>query len=172
MSDNLPKSPEENTEEAAVELPLGPIGEKLSASGFSVEACEADATGKETIRVAGKDLLAVAGHLKNQLKFDLLVSVAGVDWKDHRESVAHVYSLATNEYLTIKTGATDSEVVPSLTPVWPAADWHERESFDLMGIQYEGHQDLRRILMPVDWIGHPLRKDYVENDPRLVWNHR
>ena len=57
-------------------------------------------------------------------------------------------------------------------PIWHAADWHERESYDLLGIHYDGHTNLTRILMPNDWLGHPLRKDYKVNDPRLVWNER
>ncbi|MCA9807560.1 MAG: NADH-quinone oxidoreductase subunit C, partial [Cyanobacteria bacterium HKST-UBA06] len=52
------------------------------------------------------------------------------------------------------------------------ADWHEREAYDLFGIQFDGHPNLKRILMPDDWVGHPLRKDYTVDDPRLVWNER
>jgi NADH-quinone oxidoreductase subunit C len=95
-----------------------------------------------------------------------------VDHKTHRESVIHLYSTEINHYLILKTPAGEEDWVPSVCSVWPAANWHERESYDLMGIDYVGHPDLTRILMPVDWLGHPLRKDYEENDPRLVWNKR
>jgi NADH-quinone oxidoreductase subunit C len=54
--------------------------------------------------------------------------------------------------------------VPSLVSIWRTADWHEREAFDLVGVYFEGHPDLRRILLPEDWVGHPLRKDYVEQE--------
>jgi NADH-quinone oxidoreductase subunit C len=71
----------------------------------------------------------------------------------------------------MKVNAVD-EHVSSLTPVYPAADWHEREAFDLFGIVFDGHPNLKRILMPSDWIGYPMRKDYKVTDPRLVWNER
>jgi NADH-quinone oxidoreductase subunit C len=72
----------------------------------------------------------------------------------------------------LKVTANGADESPSLYPVWPAVDWHEREAYDLLGIHYIGHPDLRRILMPTYWLGHPLRKDYKEEDPRLVWNRR
>jgi NADH-quinone oxidoreductase subunit C len=100
------------------------------------------------------------------------VSVTGVDLKTHRESVYHLYSTETYTYLVVKIAADANEHSPSLYPVWPAVDWHERESYDLLGIHYDGHPNLVRILMPDDWLGHPLRKDYTEDDPRLVWNRR
>lgn len=132
-----------------------------------------DAIGVEMIDVAAGDLLEVARFLKSdsRCRFDLLVSVTGIDWKDRLESVVHLYSTETYKKLVVKTTAVD-EHVPSLMPVWTAADWHERETYDLLGIIYDGHPNLVRILMPADWIGHPLRKDYKVTDPRLVWNER
>jgi NADH-quinone oxidoreductase subunit C len=138
-----------------------------------IEHLGKDASGVEMIRVAPKDLLAVAGLLKDNPKsrFDLLVSVTGVDWKDRLEAVYHVYSTETHQSVALKVTAED-EHIPSITPVWPAANWHERETFDLLGIIFDNHPDLTRILMPSDWIGYPLRKDYKVTDPRLVWNER
>jgi NADH-quinone oxidoreductase subunit C len=109
--------------------------------------------------------------LRDQADFDLLLSCSGVDWKDRLESVYHLYSTKTHKYVALKVTA-ENEHSPSLTPVWPAADWHERETYDLVGIHYDGHPNLTRILMPIDWLGHPLRKDYKVDDPRLVWNER
>jgi NADH-quinone oxidoreductase subunit C len=73
----------------------------------------------------------------------------------------HLLSIERRERLRLKVRLPGHDPrVPSVTSVWPAANWHERESFDLMGIRFEGHPDLSRILMPDDWEGHPLRKDY------------
>lgn len=66
----------------------------------------------------------------------------------------------TREFCIRVETARDNAVIPSVADVWPAADWHEREAFDLMGVRFDGHPDLRRILCPDDWEGHPLRKDY------------
>jgi NADH-quinone oxidoreductase subunit C len=73
----------------------------------------------------------------------------------------HMLSIARRQRLRLKLRVSGQDpVAPSVTSVWPAANWHEREAFDLMGIRFEGHPDLSRILMPDDWEGHPLRKDY------------
>lgn len=151
---------------------LGPFAQRAQDAGFSLVSAECDAVGLEMLTVDALTLPALAAFLRDVCHFDLFLSVSGVDRGDYRESAAHVYSLQTHDTLCIKTRADEQERVPSLTPVWPAANWHERESYDLMGIVYEGHPDLRRILMPADWVGHPLRKNYEENDPRLVWNRR
>lgn len=159
----------------AVEPPPPPepgvYGTQLAGTKTAVEHLGKDATGAETLRVAAADLLTAATFLRDACQFDLLVSVTGVDWKDRLESVYHLYSTHSHERLTLKVTAVE-EHVPSITPVYPAANWHERESFDLIGIVYDGHPNLARILMPSDWIGHPLRKDYKVTDPRLVWNER
>jgi len=97
--------------------------------------------------------------------------IAAVDLGDHFEAVYHLYSFAANSYLELHVAVPRSKpIVDTVSDVWPAADWHEREAFDLMGIRFEGHPDPRRILLPDDWVGHPLRKDYVdsiENHPNV-----
>jgi NADH-quinone oxidoreductase subunit C len=94
--------------------------------------------------------------------------VAAVDHGDRFETVYHLYSYASNTYLELHVAVPRAKpVVPTVCDVWPAADWHEREAWDMMGVRFEGHPDLRRILLKDDWIGHPLRKDYVD----LVENH-
>ena len=107
----------------------------------------------------------VAEYLKNdrELLFDGLMCVAGVDAKDKLVSVYNLYSYIHRHRITVKVEVTrEDPKMPSAQPVWMHADWMERESYDLLGIVYEGHRDLRRVLLPEDWIGHPLRKDYQE----------
>ena len=167
-------NPPENAVAAAPEvppIPAGEFGQLLESAKIAVKHLGPDGTGVEMIDVAPADLLRAGEILRDKGKLDLLLSCAGVDWKDRLESVYHLYSTTTHRYLALKVTAVDGHS-PSLMPVWHAADWHERETYDLMGIHYDGHTNLTRILMPSDWLGHPLRKDYKVNDPRLVWNER
>lgn len=100
----------------------------------------------------------------SRLDFAHLSLVTGLDWPEHFESVAHLVSYSHHHHLTVKVRMPKAEGeprCPSLSPVWRAADWHEREQYDMLGIIYEGHPDLRRILLAEDWEGFPLRKDYV-----------
>ena len=165
-------SAQENTTPPAVVA--GKLGALLEIQGLVIEHLGHDAKGTEMIRLNADNVLEVAQILKSHadLQFDLLLLVTGVDWKTHRESVYHLYSTVHFHSLIFKINANEREESPSLYPIWPAVDWHEREAYDLMGIHYVGHPDLRRILMPTYWLGHPLRKDYKEEDPRLVWNRR
>jgi NADH-quinone oxidoreductase subunit C len=97
---------------------------------------------------------------------------AAVEWQPHLELMYHLSSTIHRHRLVLKTRMTrwrDDQAgqlpeVPSLSGVWSAADWHEREVFDLSGVFFAGHPDLRRILCPDDWLGHPLRKDYQMPD--------
>ncbi|MFN2463872.1 MAG: NADH-quinone oxidoreductase subunit C [Candidatus Dormibacteria bacterium] len=103
-----------------------------------------------------------------RLRFTMPLFVTAVDWLDRAPRFDVVYqfrSLHLNTSLRIKVGVEDRPdglpSIPSLSGVWPGMNWLERETYDLFGIEFEGHPDQRRLLMPVDWEGHPLRKDYV-----------
>ncbi len=97
----------------------------------------------------------------DHMAFDFLSAIAGVDKGDEFEVVYIIHSYLRNHSFAIKTRVPRSGPrVPSVCDLWAAANWHERETYDLMGIIFEGHPDLRRILLPQDWEGHPLRKDY------------
>jgi NADH-quinone oxidoreductase subunit C len=105
------------------------------------------------------------------MRFDFLRSVSGVEataamvatgaYSEGFSSVYHLYSYEHGHGLTLHVDLGRDPRVRSVSDIWPAADWHEREAYDLMGIIYEGHPYPRRILLPEDWAGHPLRKDYV-----------
>jgi len=112
-----------------------------------------------------KDLSTV---LKNdsELNFDYLMCISSYDKGDSQTyGVAYnFYSITFKHYIEVRVEVEDGTPVPSVTHLWRAADWHEREAFDMMGIEFEGHPDLKRILLADDWEGHPLRKDYKEPD--------
>ena len=99
------------------------------------------------------------------LRFDFLMCLSGVDHKDVLTTVYHLWSYPRRHGFVLKVDVPrDNPVCPSVASVWSTANWQERESWDLLGIQYAGHPDLRRIMMPDDWDGHPLRKDFKEKD--------
>jgi NADH-quinone oxidoreductase subunit C len=103
----------------------------------------------------------------------MLLSVTGTDKADCFEVVYLLFSTVFNKELTLKVKLDkESPCVESLSGIYSAADWHERETYDLLGIKFNNHPNLERILLPKDWIGHPLRKDYVNKDTRLSWNER
>ncbi|HEY9687297.1 MAG TPA: NADH-quinone oxidoreductase subunit C [Coleofasciculaceae cyanobacterium] len=157
--------------EVAPPPPVGEVGKALEGAKIPFAPLGEDAVGIEMIDVAPDALLRAGKFIRDNCGFDLLLSCSGVDWKTSLQSVYHFYNTQSHQYLAIKVTAVD-ERLPSLMPVWPAADWHERETYDLFGICYDGHPNLSRILMPSDWLGHPMRKDYKVDDPRLVWNER
>ncbi len=119
-----------------------------------------------TLHVAREHLIGVATALRNDqaLRFELCSSVSGVDYlgsPNRLHSVAHLTSMTYRRRLRLETAVpVDDPHVPSLTGLYPTADWQEREAYDMFGIVYDGHPSLARILMPDDWEGHPQRKDY------------
>ena len=93
--------------------------------------------------------------------FDYLMSLSGMDLEDNLGVVYHLYSMKLKHKLVLKVFVPKTDPkVPSVEKIWRTADWHEREAYDLIGVQFEGHHNLIRILCPYDWKGHPLRKDY------------
>jgi len=138
--------------------------------------------GDTRVVIAKDKLLEAMRLLKEQRGFDLLVDVTCVDYLNYRDAPDRfglVYLLAstrTNERLTVRVFLNEPELtVPSLTPLWSGANWLEREVYDMFGIRFEGHPDLRRILMPDEFTAFPLRKDYPlqgrgerHNFPRLA----
>lgn len=119
------------------------------------------------VRVAPDAWIEVARFLRDQpdLAFDCLSNQSGLDRPadGQLEVVCHLFSYRHRHAFVIKTGTPREEPsVPTLGEVWPAANWLEREIFDLLGVDFAGHPDQRRLMMPEDWVGHPLRKDFVE----------
>lgn len=109
----------------------------------------------------GGKLLDVATFLQKEGRYEHLALITGIDYKTHLECVYNFFSYTKNQPIAIKIRLpTAGATLPSLTSLWATADWHERETYDLMGINFTGHPDLRRILLPEGWKGHPLRKDY------------
>lgn len=125
-----------------------------------------------TILVKSDDTVRACRHLKEDpdLRYDFLSDLTAVDRLGEHprfDVVYHLYSLQFKRRIRLKVQVEEGEAVPSVTSVWSTADWHEREVFDMFGISFEGHPDLRRILMPEGWEGHPLRKDYpVQASPK------
>ena len=131
------------------------------------------ALGEVTVVVGAHRYLDVMRMLRDrpELRFEMLIDLCGVDYSGHgaggREGprfavVCHLLSLSNNCRLRVRTFAVDDDfpVVPSVVDVWPAANWFEREAFDLYGIMFPGHPDLRRLLTDYGFVGHPFRKDF------------
>ena len=121
------------------------------------------ADGIPTGSVGSSEVRDVARRLKEDEGFDLLVEVFAYDTPERakRFDVVYVFHrIADNARTRVKTEVADGESVPSIVELFPSADWYEREIFDLFGVTFQGHPDLRRILLPDDWIGHPLRRDH------------
>ncbi len=131
--------------------------------------------GEVTLEIAPARIVAVCGRLKHELDFIRLSDLTAVDrypLEPRFEIVYHLHSLKRNERLRLKCGIAGDVVgaapeIDSVTPVWRAANWYEREVFDLFGVRFRGHPEMERIMLPADWEGHPLRKDYPVTGSRV-----
>jgi len=143
--------------------------EKALGEGASISA----ALGEVTVVVKAADYIQAMQTLRDDptLRFEEMIDLCGVDYSQYGEGTwdglryavtVHLLSLANNWRVRVRTFAPDDEmpIVQSITPIWRAANWYEREAFDLYGILFDGHGDLRRILTDYGFIGHPFRKDF------------
>lgn len=126
--------------------------------------------GEVTVTIKKEDLLAVLAFLKQSLQYNLLTDVTAIDYLGKKEErfmmVYLLCSIPNKDRLRIKAPVSEGECrIESASKVWATADWLEREVYDLFGITFDNHPDLRRILMTPDWEGHPLRKDYPLQGP-------
>ena len=141
------------------------LGDKLKSISIAL--------GEVTLTVAAKDYLASAKLLRDApgCKFEQLIDLCGIDYSEYKDGqyeglrycvATHLLSVSLNQRLRLKVFCTDDDfpVVASVNDIWNAANWFEREAFDLFGIIFEGHNDLRRILTDYGFIGHPFRKDF------------
>ena len=161
-----------------VPLPLDPVDAVRSGLPDAVQD-EHHFRDETTIIVAPGDVPAVLRFVRDTpgLVYNYLSDISAVDYypdydRPGRFGVSyHVYSMLYNRRLRIKTFVDEDEpVIPTVTGIWPVADWLEREIFDMMGITFEGHPDLRRLLMPEDWDGHPHRRDYPLGYERIQFS--
>jgi NADH-quinone oxidoreductase subunit C len=141
------------------------LGERLEAASV--------AFGEVTLAVAPRHLITTMTALRDvaRLRFETLIDACGVDYSAYENRtcegprfavVYHLLSLSNNQRIRVRTFAADDDfpVVPSVVDVWPSANWFEREAFDLYGIVFDGHPDLRRLLTDYGFVGHPFRKDF------------
>ena len=121
--------------------------------------------------VVNSELVQVFDYLKNtpEFDFDILTSIIAIDLTDKIELIYQLISSETSETLSVSY-YTDNYTAPTVTDIYKSANFDECEIFDLFGVEFIGNKNLKRLLMPENWVGHPLLKSYVQNDERLVWN--
>lgn len=154
-------------------ISLEQLGEKINAALGDKVTASVLRLDELTLTVKAQDFIASATTLRDHadLKFSLLIDLCGVDYSGYGDGawdgarycvVYHLLSIEHNFRVRIKIFATDEDfpVVDSVTEVWPGANWYEREAFDLYGIVFQGHNDLRRLLTDYGFVGHPFRKDF------------
>ena len=145
------------------EKSLGTLGRAIQKAGGKAVTGWSVAFGELSIEVRRDDVVAVMTKLRDQFEFQQLTDVAGVDYPERAERfdvVYHLLSLTKNLRLRVRVTTDERAAVPSVTGVYPAADWFEREAFDMYGMLFSDHPDLRRLLTDYGFQGYPLRKDF------------
>ena len=171
-----PKPPVKKKEEGPkpTEASGHPLFKRLRTKFGDAVSDPVEFIGQLSVRVPRERIVEVCDFLKGDERtpFDFLSDLTCVHFPDHKEApfeiVYNLYSIPANERVRLKIATSEAAGVESVTGVWPAANWMEREVFDLFGIRFINHPDLRRLLLPPDWQGHPLRKDFplefIENE--------
>lgn len=129
-----------------------------------------------TFIIRKESLIEVCQFLKDDpdLKYNFLSDICGVDFLEREkrfEVVYNLYSIPNRWRVRLKINLAEDEHVKSLTSLWDSANWLEREAYDMFGVKFDNHPDLKRILMPDDWIGHPLRKDFPLTKEEITFSH-
>jgi NADH-quinone oxidoreductase subunit C len=141
------------------------LKEKFPASIIEVK----EFRGETTVIVNKQDIIEICKYLRDALQYNLLTDVTAVDYlgQDQRFMVVYnLYSIPNKDRLRLKAAVTENDcTIDTVSGLWNSANWLEREVYDLFGIIFNNHPDLRRILMTDDWVGHPLRKDYPLQGP-------
>jgi len=166
MSENIEKNTE-NTVEIPKRL------EKLLSQFPGLVFKGLDAKNVPVLIVQKQDMAAVTAYLKDnaEQKFDYLSCLSGIEEPDKFGVVYHFYSTILNHQVVLKIYTDkDNPEVPSVSSIWITADWFEREAYDMYGIIFSEHPNLKRILLTDDWEGYPLRKDYQLNEPKSYLN--
>jgi NADH-quinone oxidoreductase subunit C len=143
--------------------PLEQLGEKIAGALPGAVLGRRMALGELTLDAAPADIVRVLTYLRDTEEFRLLIDVCGVDWPEREkrfEVVYHLLSLRRNLRLRVKLAVAEDETVPSAVGVHPCANWFERETFDMYGVSFSDHPDLRRLLTDYGFSGYPLRKDF------------
>ena len=145
------------------EKSLGTLGRAIQKAGGKAVTGWSVAFGELTIEARRDDIVALMTKLRDQFEFQQLTDLAGVDYPERAERfdvVYHLLSLTKNLRVRVRVTTDERAAVPSVTGVYPAADWFEREAFDMYGMLFSGHPDLRRLLTDYGFQGYPLRKDF------------
>ncbi len=145
------------------------VVEKLKGEFGPLVLSDVEYRGETTVTVAGAEIVKICTFLRDDCGYNFLSDLCGVDYLGRTprfEVVYNMYNLTDKTRLRVKILVDEQNPsVDTVSGVWSTANWHERECWDLMGISFNNHPDLRRILMPADWVGHPLRKDYPVQGP-------
>ena len=173
-----PKPPVKKKEEGPkpTDASNHPLVKKLKAKFGDAIGDASEFIGQLSVNVNSDQIVAVCDYLKSdrELSFNYLSDLTCVHYPDRREApfeiVYNLFSIDANERVRLKVRTSGS--VESVTGVWPAANWLEREVYDLFGVTFANHPDLRRLLLPPDWDGHPLRKDYPLEFIENAWTER
>ena len=168
-----PISPAKPAAPAPLQVPLDSELSRRYRERFGAAILDALEDRKQAILIVGAaQLLEIARYSCDEEKFDLLEDYTAVDWPRREKRfdlVAQLYSFTHNARLRLKIPLGGSEEPSTLVSVWPTANWLEREIFDLFGVTFLGHPNLKRILLPDEWQGYPLRKDYDILQQDTAW---
>ncbi len=165
---STPEPPDQRPAESAEEPVSSPALDRLKEAMPETVVESELVLGVPIVRIDPGRLLETGTFLRDDpdCRFDLLSSLCGVDMsaagREHPrfDVVYHLFSVEHKHRMTLKVGVEEEDETPSVVPVWRTANWHEREAFDMFGIVFAGHPDLRRILMPEEFDAYPLRKDF------------